>query len=380
MTIDFNHKLNRRKSDSVKWNRYPEDVLPLWVADTDFAVPKAVQQALLERINHPVFGYSAVQDESREIVCEWLSCRHKWHVSPEDIILLPGVVQGLNIVAKAFTNPGDSLIFHTPAYQPFYRIADNSNLTRSTIQLEEISPAGYRMPDKGIQNQLLPTTRLFYLCNPHNPTGRVFNKEELEKMGEICLRQRMIICSDEIHSDIVYSPHQHIPIASLSKNIAAQTITLISPTKTFNLAGLKISAAVITNPHLRKTFKKYMGDFTGSVNLLGETALRAAYGNSENWLEYLLSYLDDNRTLLADFIEDKLPGVKMYIPEGTYLGWMDFRNLNIDQPGKFLLKNAGVALNEGTWFGTEYRGFCRINFGCPRSNLLEGLQRIEDAL
>lgn len=238
MKTNFDILADRRDSDSIKWNLYDEDVLPLWVADTDFLSPSPVIKALKNRTDHGIFGYAESQEFTKEAVRNWLLTRHNWQVTLEDIILLPGVVQGFNSAAKAFTNPGDSVLFHTPAYHPFFQVAGYSNLNQITTPLTLLADNTYIVSQDKFVSSISPRTRLFIFCNPHNPTGMVFSKSELELISQACLDHKIIICSDEIHSDLVFSGSKHIPIASLSKSVSDITITLVSPSKTFNLAGV----------------------------------------------------------------------------------------------------------------------------------------------
>jgi cystathionine beta-lyase len=380
MTIPFGTFIDRRDSDSLKWNLFEEDVLPLWVADTDFQAPPPVTAALQKRLDHGLFGYSLPQESTKLSICEWLERRHHWTVSPEEVLLFPGVVPAFNIAARAYTNPGDSVLIQTPAYHPFFDLPTNVGLGQSEHSLVQDSSGKYVIDLDEFEGCIRPQTRIFMLCNPHNPTGRVFKQAELESIAEICLNRNIIICSDEIHSDLVYAPHQHLPIASISHEISQAAITLISPSKTFNLAGLKCSAVIIQNKRLREAFCSQTRGYAGSVNVLGETAMRAAYSQCEEWLADLLKYLDENRQALFQFVNQELPGVSMALPEGTYLGWLDFTKTDLDDPGDFLLQKSRVGLNSGSWFGSDYSKYARINFGCPAKILGEALIRIKSAL
>jgi cystathionine beta-lyase len=379
MKFNFEELIDRRDSDSAKWNRYENDVLPLWVADMDFLSPPPVIDALRDRLNHGLFGYSFTQDSTKNTICSWLDRWHGWSVSPEEIFLSPGVVPAFNIATRAFTNPGDSVLIQTPAYHPFLDLSKNTNVELSNQSLRSDTSGRYEINILDFKEHLLPTTRIFMLCNPHNPTGRVFQEDELISMAEACLERNVIICSDEIHCDLVYTPNRHIPIASISEEIAQNTITLISPSKTFNLAGLKSSVVIIKNAHLRELFIKHARGFTGAVNILGEVAMNAAYSLCDNWLQELLSYLENNRKTLFEFVNNELPGVSMSLPEGTYLGWLDFTKTIHSCPSDFLLKNAHVALNAGEWFGEDFSKFARINFGCQAATLTNALDRIKSA-
>jgi cystathionine beta-lyase len=260
-------------------------------------------------------------------------------------------------------------------------VAGNANLVQQEMELSRGSDGQYKVDFDAFEAAITEKTRIFMLCNPQNPTGRVFRADELEQMAEICLRHNIIICSDEIHSDLVYSESKHIPIASLSPEIAANTITLLAPSKTFNIAGLKTSVAVIPNPQLRKKYEAARRGVVDWVNLLGQVAARAAYREGEPWLDALLVYLQANRDYLYEFVQNELPGVNMAKPEGTFLAWLDCNRAGIEgQPDKYFLEKAGVAMNAGEWFGKGGEGFVRLNFGCPRSMLEEALQKIKSAL
>jgi cystathionine beta-lyase len=380
MKYDFDQFINRRESESIKWNLYEADVLPLWVADTDFLSPPSIISSLRDRIDHGIFGYAKPQDSTKQTIQLWLDKRHNWKVNLVDIVLIPGVVQGFNVAAKTYTNPGDSILFQTPAYHPFFNVAQNSNLIQITSPLSCDPSGSYKVIEDDFQSSVTPETRIFLLCNPQNPTGRAFSKSELLSMAKVCLKHKILICSDEIHSDLVFPETKHIPIASLSEDISNITITLLSASKTFNIAGLNSSAAVITNPILRERFIQTTNGFSGSVNLLGEIAMRTAFENGEDWLNKLLSYLEANRNLLFDFVQAELPGVHMSKPESTYLGWLDCGDTGLRNLSGFFLEQAHVALNDGSWFGEEYNNFVRLNFGCPQERLLTGLERMRTAL
>jgi cystathionine beta-lyase len=381
MNFDFDTIIDRRCSESAKYAICQEDQLPMWVADMDFRSPEPVIQALHDRIDHGVFGYGTLPEGSKEAVISWLSNRHGWDVTPDDILFVPGVVAGFNLAAHAVTRPGDGVVLQTPAYGPFFSVASNSALIQQEMELPQGADGQYYIDFDVFEDCLNGRSRIFMLCNPQNPTGRVFTQNELIKIAEICLQYNLTICADEIHSDLVYSSHKHIPIASLSPQIASQTITLIAPSKTFNIAGLKASVAIITNKELRTRFENARKGLLGSVNLLGLHAARAAYLHGQAWLEALLVYLQANRDFAADYIYNQVPGIKMIKPEGTHLAWLDCRESGIEgSPGDFFEKEAGVVLNDGSWFGKGGQGFVRLNFACPRSVLKDGLTRIKEAL
>ncbi len=380
MKYNFDKIIDRRNSDSIKWNYFEEDILPLWVADMDFMSPPEVLDALRNRIDHGLFGYSKPQDKTKIAVQNWLSIQHGWDVQCDEILFIPGVVQSFNVAAAAFSRPGDSVLLQTPAYQPFFDVSSNSTLNQIISPLTCDSNGRYTPDISKFKKAFTPNTRTFMLCNPHNPSGRVFSESELLSMARCCLENNTIICSDEIHSDIVHPGYKHIPIASLSPEIAQSSITLVSTTKTFNLAGLKSSAVIIQNPRLRELFSNQLSGFVGSVNVLGEVGMAAAYEHGGEWLKELLLYLDGNRQFLIDFVSNELSGIKLYPPEGTYLAWLDCSELDLSNPADFFLKKARIGLNSGEWFGENYTNHVRINFGCPREILTIALERMKSAL
>lgn len=376
----FDQIIERSGSDSVKWRRYPADVLPLWVADMDFPVLPEIISALQERISHPVFGYAVEDTELREIFCEWLYRHHEWIVDPDEIITMTGVVRGLNLVAQSFVDYKEYLAFLTPIYPPFFRISEYAGCGKIEIPLtqgEEKFGIDFDSLDKSLSN----STRVFFLCNPHNPVGRVFNNQELEKIGEICLRKDILICSDEIHCDLVFSQNKHIPIASLSSELAQHCITLMSPSKIFNMPGLQLSFAIVQNEDLRKRLLHASKGLVGQPNILASIASKAAYKHGSTWRREMCNYLESNRDFLMNFLDERVPMIKMAQPEGTYLAWLDCRKMDNNKSAyQFFLDNAGVALNDGVEFGKDGNGFVRLNFGCPRLILKEALERMERAI
>jgi cystathionine beta-lyase len=379
--IDFDHFPPRRHTESVKWRVFDEDVLPMWVADMDFRSPEAVIKALHERVEHGVFGYPMPQDDFRQVVVGRMEKRYQWQISPEDLIFLPGVVTGFNLVCQALTQPGQAAIIQTPVYFPFLSAPENAGLVKQENQLVLASNRRYEIDFDDFERKITPQTKMFILCNPHNPVGRVFTRTELEKLAEVCERHDIFICSDEIHSDLVFSGNKHTPIATLGEGIADRTVTLIAPSKTFNIAGLECSIAIAGNPDIRKRIEGARKGLVHGVNVLGLTAGLAAYREGEEWLKELLVYLEGNRDYLADFIQKELPHVHMSPMEGTYLAWLDCRDTKIaDNPAKALLEKGRVALNNGADFGKGGEGFVRLNFGCPRTMLQDALERMAKVL
>lgn len=381
-TCDFNQLIERRETDCVKWDYYGHDVLPAWVADMDFPAPEPVIAALQARVKHGVFGYGMPPRELRDVIVARLARLYGWQVDSEALTFMPGVVPGFNLAVRAFTRPGEGLLIQTPVYHPILHAAESHALARQAVPLVEGPNGHYEIDFDAFEAAITDATRLFILCNPHNPVGRVFTRAELERLAEICLRHDVLICSDEIHGDLIFSGHRHLPIAALSPEIAARTITLMAPSKTFNIAGLECAFAVIPDPELREQFKQGRGGLVGSANVLGYTAALAAYRDGQPWLDALLCYLEENRDWLKATVDaGELPGVTMGLPEGTYLGWLDCRQAGIPgNPYEFFLERGRVALNDGAIFGPEGTGFVRLNFGCPRSVLQDVIQRMRTAL
>jgi cystathionine beta-lyase len=380
MRYDFDRVIDRRPTESHKWHRYGPDVLPMWVADMDFASPEPVIRALRERVEHRVFGYGLEQPEFFEVVVERLRKRYGWRVGPEAIVVLPGVIPGFNMALRAITRPGDGVLMHVPVYPPILRAPGNCGLTRDEAPLGQDAGGRYEIDWEAMERAAGPRTRALLLCNPHNPVGRAWSRADLGRLAELARRRRLVIVADEIHCDLLYPGQQHVPIASLDPEVEAATITFMAPSKTFNLAGLKASIAVVPDPDLRGRLVAQKLDLVHGWNVLGYTAMLAAYRDGQEWLDQLLAYLDGNRAWLAEFVRARLPGVRCAPPEGTYLAWLDCRGAGLDDPFTFFLERAKVALNDGATFGPGGRGFVRLNFGCPRALLTEGLERMAAAL
>ena len=381
MTYDLDQPIDRRRSDSVKWNHYDSDVVPLWVADMDFLSPEPVRRALHERIEHGVFGYGRDSRELCDVVVQRLQGLYGWSVSPEALVLMPGVVAGFNLAVRAVTSPGDGVLIQTPVYPPFLRAAANAGCTSDEMELTRQSDGRYAVDFEQFERTVTARTRIFILCNPHNPVGRVFTREELGRMAEICLRYNMVICSDEIHCDLTFPGHQHVPIASLSPEIEQRTITLLAPSKTFNIPGLHCSVAVVPDEGLRRRLCGARAGLVDEVNVLGLVAALAAYRDGQPWLEQVLRYLEANCDSLRQYLAEHMPAIHMAKPEGTYLGWLDCRRLGVEgSPFDFFLKQARVALGDGALFGRGGEGFVRLNFGCRRATLLDALEKMRRAV
>ena len=371
----------RRNTDSIKWGLYEEDVLPLWVADMDFTSPPAVIEAMQMRTAHGVFGYARESTELKELIAARMDNLYGWKIKLEDIVMLPGVVAAFNLVCQAVAQPGESILIQPPVYPPFFSAPGYAG-ARAVFNNINLNAAGeYAIDLQDFEAVIEKNTRAFLLCNPHNPLGRVFSKTELSSMAQICLKHGLVICSDEIHSDLVFEGYRHIPIASLDKEIEASTVTLLAPSKTYNIAGLECSALICTNPDLRGRIQTARRGLLGWVNLMGMTAGVAAYKHGNEWLEQVLQLLQGNRDYLMQYLAENIPGIRMTRPEATYLAWLDCRDLNLPQsPAQFLLEKARVALNNGADFGEPGKGYVRLNFGCSRATLKDALDRIKRAV
>jgi cystathionine beta-lyase len=337
---------------------------------------------LQERVAHGFFGYGVEQPEFFEVIVDRLRKRYGWSVSAESIVHLPGVIPGFNLACRALASPGDGLLLQTPMYPPILRAPLNCGLARQEAPLGREADGRYVVDLDAFRSAIDDRTRIFLLCNPHNPVGRVWDRADLERMAEICLEKNLAIVADEIHCDLVYPGRRHVPIAALAPEIEQRTITLMAPSKTFNLPGLKSSIAIIPNAELRAKLVAQQLDLVRAVNVLGYVATLAAYRDGQPWLDDLLRYLEANRDHVTEYVSDRLPGITMSKPDGTYLAWLDCRAAKLpnDDPYTFFLEKAKVALNDGTAFGAGGQGFARLNFACPRSLLDEGLDRMRRAL
>jgi cystathionine beta-lyase len=388
MIYDFDHVPERRGTGNLKWDDIEPGVLPMWVADMDFVSPRPVVEALHRKVEHGLFGYpTGGHGEPKELgsfralLIERLKVRYGWEVNAEELCFVPGVVTAFNKVCHAVATAGGGVLVQPPVYPPILDAAPNAGLVRQEALLEQASDGSYHINWDSFASAFTPETRLFLLCNPHNPVGRVFTRDELERMAQICLERHVPICSDEIHCDLVFSGHRHVPIASISPDIAQNTITLMAPSKTYNLAGLQCSFAVIPNPELRRQFQAAGKGLVSWVNMMGLAAGEAAYRDGQEWLDQLLPYLGSNRNYVTEFVRRELDGITVAAPQGTYLAWLDCREAGLgDSICEFFLKNAKVAMNDGAAFGTGGKGFVRLNFGCPRSMLEDALGRMRSAL
>jgi cystathionine beta-lyase len=384
MSHDFDEQIDRRSSGCLKWTEYDSDVIPLWVADMDFRSPEPVIEALRGRAEHGIYGYEWTRRDLKELVCARLWKLYRWQVKPEEVVFLPGLVCGLNVVCRATGSPGDAVVTFTPVYPPFLAAPENQERVLQAVELKLDATdkiLSYKIDFDLVERTLTDTTRLLLLCHPHNPIGRSFTRNELVKLGEICAERDMILCSDEIHCDLNLSDDEHLPVACTSPAIADRCITLMSPSKTYNISGLGASYAIVQNERLRAQVKKAAAGIVPEVNTFAIHAFRAAYKEGEGWLAEVLDYLKANRDLVVEYVSNNLPGVRTTFPEATYLSWLDTRNSGLTgNPHEYFLRESRVALNDGSVFGRGGEGFVRLNFGCPRALLLEALERMGTAL
>ncbi|SDB25693.1 MalY/PatB family protein [Pseudomonas sp. NFACC13-1] len=378
MTFDFDTVLERHGTGSTKWSRYPADVLPMWVADMDFPVPPAVIDALHKRLEHPMLGYSVAQDNLRAAIVADLWSKYAWRVEPQQIVFLPGVEPGFNMALHALVEPRQNVVVQVPNYPPLRHAPGHWQLNKVELPFTPIK-GEFHTPLAALREALQGGGALL-LSNPHNPLGKVFGREELKAVADICLAQDAWIISDEIHAELCFDGRVHIPTASLGPEIAERTITLMSASKAYNIAGLKTSFAIIQDAKLRERVNNARAGMVDSVNALGLEATRAAYSEAGPWLEALKAYLQANRDYLVEAVSTRLPGITMTVPQGTYLAWLDCSGLGLDNPQGFFLNEAKVGLSAGLDFGDDAGQFVRLNFGCPRALLEEGIARMERSL
>ncbi len=379
MTFDFDQLFDRHNTGSTKWSRYPADVLPMWVADMDFAAPPVVIEALQQRLLHPLVGYSVAQDSLREAIVADLWAKFAWKVKPQELIFLPGVESGFNMALKALVQPQQNVVVQVPNYPPLRHAPGHWGLNKVELEFNAQADGTYLTPLDVLRDSLNGGGALL-LSNPHNPLGKVFGREELQAVADICVAQDAWIISDEIHAELCFDGRAHIPTASLSPEIAQRTITLMSASKAYNIAGLKTSFMIIQDAALRERVNHARCGMVDSVNPLGMEATRVAYSEGAPWLAELKTYLQANRDYLVDAVRRRLPGVTINVPQGTYLAWLDCSALDLANPQQFFLEQGKVGLSAGLDFGDQQQQFVRLNFGCPRSMLEEGIARMERAL
>lgn len=392
----FDRKINRKQSGSMKWDAAARifgeaDILPMWVADMDFAIAEPITEAVIKRAEHAVYGYPLETESLKQAVVERISAKFNWQIEKEWLVFSTGIVHALHMIIMAFSKPGDGVILQPPVYYPFFSAITNNGCT--VIENPLLNKDGaYRMDIPGLRDAFQPDrsglyprprrARLMLLCSPHNPVGRVWRRDELEEAAGIVSENNGLIVSDEIHAELLFPGNTHIPTATLGEQIARNCITCFSPSKTFNLAGLKASVLIIPNPRIRAIFQERTAGFLSTPGTLGLTAMEAAFRHGDAWLRELLNYLSGNLRFLQDYCATRIPRIKVIPPEGTYLVWLDFRQLGLSDPElrTLMRREARVGLDDGTLFGTGGEGFQRINIACPRATVEEALKRIEKAV
>ena len=370
----------RNESESNKWRKIPEGYLPMSIEDMDCLCPTEVHDALRKRIDHNIFGYGRARPELYELIKDHMKQKYQWDIQTDDIRFSAGVIMGFNQVLDGMASKKDRILLQTPNYPPIIETPRDRGLAMTDAPLVRTPEGRFEIDFDRFEESITPETRFFLFSNPQNPTGRVFTREELEKIAEICLCHGLYILSDEIHQDIVYSGHQHIPIASLDKEVAMRTATFTAASKTYNIAGLKCSYAVIPNPELRAAFDHGGVGLVDSISVLGLTATDAAYRYCDQWLRDLMVYLEENRDYLAEEIAG-IGGLSMVKPEGTYLAWIDCSGLELDEsPFRFFYDKAKLVFSEGSSFGEKYGSYIRVNFGCPFETLQFAVKKMKEAI
>ncbi|MBN2041620.1 MAG: pyridoxal phosphate-dependent aminotransferase [Spirochaetes bacterium] len=395
MKYNFDIVHNRKNTNSVKWDLLKrlfgrEDIISMWVADMDFPAAEPVTEALRKRIEHPFYGYTKAGDEVVDAVIKRIHKKFKWKIRPEWIIFTPGVVPALHTAIRSLTHPGDEIILQQPVYYPFFPSVTLSGCTIRNNELK-LTDYQYEMDFTDLKNQFLPKkginskpnrVKAAVLCNPHNPVGRVWSRNELIRFGEIILKNNAVVISDEIHCELLYRGYKHTPFASISSEFEQNCIVCMAPSKTFNLAGLEISTIIIPNKEIRDEFNYIREGIQPGPNLFAYTALEAAYNDGDEWLEQLLEYLQENLNFIKNYIKKNIPLIKMIEPQGTYLIWLDFRSLQFNNQNlsSFLTGKAGLGLDDGFLFGESGSGFARMNIACPMAVLKESLTRMKKAV
>lgn len=382
---DFDTVMERYGTCSLKWDHFAQlngyDVLPMWLADMDFTVAPEIVQALEQRVAHSIFGYSCAPESFFEAMMAWYQRRHQWNIHRDWIRLTPGVVPALHYSVQAYTNPGDKVVVLTPLYHQFFRAIELCD--RKMVQCPLIIRNHRYEIDFDDLNQKLSDAKLLLFCSPHNPIGRVWTAEELQRVGELCLQHHVVLVSDEIHCDIVFPGHRHVPTATISQKICDNTVTCISPSKTFNIPAMKNSAVVISNPILRQRFEQILDrNAVSCTNILSLVAGEAAYRYGELWFDAAMNYMMTNRALVGQYLTHHLPQISWTPPEGMFLAWLDFSQLQMSDEAlqKWLIQEAKIGLEPGFKFGPNGSGYQRLNFATPRRLLIQGLMQIKQAI
>lgn len=388
IVFDFDELIDRSGTDSAKWDSWklqnkPKDVLPLWVADMDFKAPQAVLDALIKRVEHGVFGYTFISDSYLQAVVNWMNRRHHWEIQPDWIVSVPGVVTALKIAVNAFSEVGDAVLIQKPVYYPF-DIVIEENGRKKVENAVTFNGKSFEINFEDFENKIIDNkVKMFILCNPFNPIGKVFTKEELRKIGNICKKHNVIVVSDEIHHDFVFGKRKHIPFFEVDPSFKEFSIICTAPSKTFNLAGLQVSNIIIADQLMKEKYKRCSNKYgIHEPNVLGLLACKVAYEECDDWVDAVSKYIQDNHAFMDTFFKTRLPKIKVIEPEGLYLAWVDFSALGMDHEEleKFMLNNAKLWLDEGYIFGMQGAGYERFNVATPRATLKEALKRLEYAL
>lgn len=382
----FEEHINRENTGSVKWDKNSlkslygrEDVLPMWVADMDFPSPEGIQKALIERLNHPIFGYTVPSETVFTEIQSWLRDQHSWPITKEWISFSSGVVSAIGTTIQAFTNPGDKILVQSPVYTPFFDMIKNNDreVVNSPLIIEDDR---FKIDFTDFEDKLKSGVKLFLFCSPHNPGGRVWTKDELLRIGELCVKYNVIIVSDEIHADLFHSTSRHYPIASLSEQLSDITVTLMAPSKTFNIAGIQASFLITSNEKLQNQLQKAQTKLAfHGLNILALTAMEAAYREGLPWLKDMIAYIEENIKVAEEFIAAEIPALHVMHPDASYLLWIDCRDLGLNDKEikERLIHQGKLALEPGSKYGPGGEGFVRMNIGCSRSVLLDGLNRLK---
>lgn len=385
MHYNFDELVERKGTNCIKYDANErffgkEEILPLWVADMDFKTPDFIMEAIRQRTEHEVLGYTYRPDSCIDAILNWLKLRHNWEINKEWLHFSPGVVPALAFAVQVYTNPGDEVIIQPPVYFPFFSAVKNNNrvLVENPLVLKD---GRYYFDLEDLKKKITLKTKLLFLCNPQNPGGMAWTKEELEDLGKICVENDVIVISDEIHSDLTFKGKKHIPLASISNELAENSVTLMAPSKTFNIAGLSTSYLIIPNKKLFEEYDELMkASHVYQGNLFGNIALEASYSKGLDWLNQMMDYVEANYDFMENFLNKNLPGVKPMKPDATYLVWLDFSALGIkDRELNEKILDAGLGLNKGVMFGKQGRGFMRINIACPRTILQKALNLLVSA-
>lgn len=386
MNFDFDKIIERKGSSCIKYDGMEKflgaaDALPMWVADMDFLTPDYITEAIIKRARHGIFGYPLREESYFTSLISWLARRHQWNIEREWISFSPAVVPAVNLAVLAYTQPGDKIITQPPVYFPFFTAVTDHKRTLVFNKLE-MHDGRLSMDFENLEALAKDGAKMLILSNPHNPGGSVWTRDELTKMAEICLKYNILIISDEIHCDLIFKPYKHIPVASLSKEISMLTITTVAPSKTFNLSGLSTASVIIENDSLRRKFNAQLDHLhVGGGNIFGNIASEEAYLHGDSYVDELMDYLTGNVNALEKYVDEYLPKIKVIHPESTFLVWLDCREMamNDEDLNKFFLHKAKVGFNPGIMFGPGGEGYMRMNIGCPRATLMQGIGQIRDA-